>query len=558
MPIIPNPGPRPTVTPRTEGDQIQSDVTIAQGDIIHQTSDSAVFVGFNNRVTNAGTIWLESGLTHGWLIAGGRSNVENTGLIYINGLSQVELSPALDSLINSGSIFVISEGGWARGVRADDFPVTVDNSGLIAVQSRGLDPNTIQFANATGIEASNTVSLINRVGGQILVEGINLAIGVETQAANIGPDPLVTNEGLIEASATAADGFSVGVYLYNPGFGVPVIVNSGTIRAEFSIIATYRDSSFTNTREIIENRAGGVLDGHVFLDTGDDQMTNNGSVIGNVRMGDGADLFTGTGSVTGVVDMGFGDDTYSGGTGSDRATGGRGNDTLSGGLGNDILTGGFGDDVLRGDGGNDALYGEWGNDIIYTLDGDFVDAGTGDDRVILGDYRFASVAGGAGLDTLVLAAGARNFSLAAMVSEARISGFEILELQSNQSLVVTAPAISGFTDKGDTIRIIGTASNSVSLDGAWTRLEDTEIAGVSYQAWISGSARVVVSLDVSVQSGVSQSFSGLDAVASGPDVPQAGVALGLELTDPATFMANYIIGEGEFSINSSLIHLRNF
>lgn len=128
MSIVPSPGPRSTIAPREEFSFIDNVHTVADGTVIYQTADSAVFRGFNSTVINHGTIWLEHSFPQAWLVAGGRSNVENTGLIYIRADSQVALSPEIENFTNSGSVFVISDSGWARGVEGGAYRLIVDNS----------------------------------------------------------------------------------------------------------------------------------------------------------------------------------------------------------------------------------------------------------------------------------------------------------------------------------------------------------------------------------------------------------------------------------------------
>lgn len=94
------------------------------------------------------------------------------------------------------------------------------------------------------------------------------------------------------------------------------------------------------------------------------------TIFGTAR----ADVLTGTGN----------DDTIYGGAGHDR---------LDGGKGNDVLDGGTGDDKLFGDDGNDKLIGGAGADQLS--------GGAGDDTLIV-DLDDTLVAGGAGVDIVVL------------------------------------------------------------------------------------------------------------------------------------------------------------
>ena len=520
--IIPSPGSPPAVAPTTTTVQLSGNdtYTIAAGTQIYAFGIDRMFNGWNSAVTNNGTVWLESNSHFAVLLTGVHAQVRNSGLIYLRGQGATELGAQSEFLVNTGSIFCISESGWARVIYSDVYPVFVENSGLIAAQSLGIDdtpdPVYTDFWNATAIDALGYLEVINHAAGRILAEAPKVAIGISSPGGDKEPGkPIVTNAGLIEAHATGPDGVSIAIYVSQPGYETATIVNTGTIRAEFAIFATSSAGTVSNPVERVENRAGGVIDGLVLLDLGDDQFLNAGTVIGHVDMGAGDDVFSGTGTVSGVVDMGFDTDNYSGSGGSDRATGGRGNDTLRGNGGHDLLLGGFGGDSLRGDLGNDGLIGEWGDDIIETLGGDFVEGGEGDDRVVLGDYRFEAIQGEGGTDTLVLADGLRNFSLAQMVAGGRIGGFEIIELKAGQQLALNANSIAAITDGAQTLRIDAAAGNTVHLAGTWTHGADTTIGGTLYEVWTQGSAKVVVTEAATVTPLSTPSFGGLDPVATG-------------------------------------------
>lgn len=367
--IIPDPGPPPAVEPITGWIEFNGSYsTIDAGEQIYVTDSSMIFflLDQSEPFTNHGTLWLESGGTFAWL--GRNPDVTNTGLIYLHGVNIAELSPWTDYLVNSGSIFCISDVGAARVINSDVTPVYVANSGLLAAQSLGINytPDDAFFLKyATTIDSNGILWLINDVPGRILAEAPDQAIAISAPAGE------VHNLGLIEANATGPDGISVGVYMWQSLTG-STITNSGTIRAD---IAIYGAGNSVYSVEQVENQASGVIDGFVSLGLGNDQFVNNGTVIGDVDMGRGQDVFSGSGSISGVVDMGFDNDTYTGSAGADRAYGGREDDVLSGNVGNDQLFGGFGSDNLHGDAGNDALIGEWGNDTITTSGGDYVEGG---------------------------------------------------------------------------------------------------------------------------------------------------------------------------------------
>ena len=545
MSIIPDPGPAPQEEPIEEAIVLpgNDEYTVEEDEVIHLVGDVTVFNAFNSTIINNGTIWLESNQVHGWLVTGGISQVENTGFIYIHGESQVELSPEINRLDNSGTIYVIADDGTTRAVQTAGPDPVVNNSGLLVAQNLGADS---EFG-AIAVTAT-TLTLTNSADGQILAEAVNFAVGISTSAQSFGNHDLVTNAGLIVANATAEDGISVGIDIVQPGFGVQKIINSGTIRADFAIFATSSSQTVENPQEHVQNLAGGVIEGFVFLGIGDDTITNDGSMIGDVDMGAGDDVFSGSGTVSGVIDMGFGADTYTGSGHADRTDGGRGDDTITGRGGNDLLLGGFGDDFLRGDAGNDGLFGEWGDDTIITRGGDYVEGNSGDDRVIVQDYTFASLNGGSGFDTLELASGARNFSLAEMLDGNRISGFEAIALTGNQQLAVDLASAAALAGKDPTLVIEATASDTVHLAEGWTRGDDTTLGDETYQRWEFDGATVLVAAAANVQTNSAPAFGGFDAIASGDAAPLAGEDSDLDYTQPETFLRFFVLFDEPFTV----------
>ncbi|MEQ6249797.1 calcium-binding protein [Sulfitobacter sp. HNIBRBA3233] len=103
-------------------------------------------------------------------------------------------------------------------------------------------------------------------------------------------------------------------------------------------------------------------------------------------------------------DVLFGDD------GNDLLTGSAGDDLLDGGSGDDVLHGGLDDDTLQGGTGADTLFGGWGNDLLNgamrgadgadTDAADFLNGGGGDDTLLAG--RCDIVTAGTGADRIVL------------------------------------------------------------------------------------------------------------------------------------------------------------
>ncbi|MCV3272677.1 Hint domain-containing protein [Roseobacter sinensis] len=99
--------------------------------------------------------------------------------------------------------------------------------------------------------------------------------------------------------------------------------------------------------------------------------------------GSGDDTLTDDGSLGGSIDGGRGDDILQGGSGNNNIDGGTGDDVLRGGSGNNnILRGGNGDDTLYAEDGGGNLEGGRGDDVIFAgLNTTFVQGGNGDDSL---------------------------------------------------------------------------------------------------------------------------------------------------------------------------------
>lgn len=544
--IIPDPGPAPSGTPLNATLAVSGDITVANGSTVYMVGANMVWSSQSSglTLTNNGTIWLDNTASpYAFVSNAYRMALVNHGLIYLHGDGEVAFNPTPAGIINTGEIFGINDNGSYAMIRSD-VEADVTNSGLIAAQSH--------TGNATAISGYASAHVVNSAGGQILAEGSQLAIAIY---ANQASGAVLDNAGTITAHATAANGTSYGVIVAHMGAWDDVtITNSGTITADVAILGTNDTIAFIDPGPVenVVNKAGGTINGLIFLDTGDDSIANDGTINGNVGMGEGNDHFSGAGTVKGVVDMGWGNDTYVGGPANaqgigDRATGGRGDDMMTGGSGNDLLTGGFGNDTIIGGAGNDSLYGEWGNDTITTKGGDVVDGGKGDDTIILTDYTFASVAGGEGNDTLVMAAGARNFDLIKLTAGARAGGFETIALQASQGLAIDPAYITTMTGGSTTLTVTGDASDAVWLKGNWTHGANMTVGGVTYQQWTQGAETVLASTAMAVHTGTLPDYGGWDAVAGGTAAPTPGASSGLGLTSATTWLSGYELG-GDFVV----------
>ena len=138
--------------------------------------------------------------------------------------------------------------------------------------------------------------------------------------------------------------------------------------------------------------AGRPWDETILAGAGDDAVSA-GAGNDTVDGGEGDDTLLGE----------AGNDSLVGGAGDDQLVGGVGDDRLEGGAGDDTLDGGDGDDILLGGAGADELNGGAGNDSISADAGDTVDAGTGDDIIVVsgetGDWT--TVDAGEGNDEII-------------------------------------------------------------------------------------------------------------------------------------------------------------
>jgi hypothetical protein len=468
-----------------------------------------------------------------------RGGVTNTGTIVVENADRTAYAVfAGGQSVNSGWIYGYSGQSNVVGYASEDPFGSLTNSGTIATHS--------PTAGAAGVVMDNGGTLHNQTGGIIQAAGANATAVVFNRGAYAGAnttyDPQIVNDGLIEAISLSPSRASVGLYLEHLEFEWMEVVNNGTIRADIAIFAS--GASFTplqQSTDRITNSATGLIEGDIFLAEGDDILVNRGTIRGTVALGDGDDLFdTSAGTMVGLTDLGFGDDRFIGSAGSDFARGDSGADRLEGGSGNDLLIGDWGDDVLIGGAGNDGLYGEAGRDIIETAGGDMVSGGLGNDRVLLGDYRFAQIDGGAGEDTLVLAGTGRLLDLSAALGTGRLVSIERIELGAGDGLVVRAGNVAGLTNGGSALQIAGAQGGQINLVGAWSAAGTETVGGVTHAVYVQGNERVLVAagLSVTIAADAPGGAVGLDAVASGDAAPAPGIIAGSELYSGLTF-ANF-------------------
>jgi hypothetical protein len=148
------------------------------------------------------------------------------------------------------------------------------------------------------------------------------------------------------------------------GAGKSVLVNSGSIRADWTVVAHSGNEDFIlrNSGEIV-----GGYDASAFTsaDASRDTVINTGIMIGYVSLGSGDDIFDSrAGALDGIIYAGEGDDQLLFGSGDNRLSGGFGNDRLQGGGGRDAF---IFDDLLNEDANVDRIVDFNVRDDIFEL-----------------------------------------------------------------------------------------------------------------------------------------------------------------------------------------------
>ncbi|HVQ08006.1 MAG TPA: calcium-binding protein [Allosphingosinicella sp.] len=571
--IIPSPGAPPPTANATQTTNVGygTTYTLAAGTYLYATQMLSQLLsdnGVGGTLVNQGTIWDDSVIfTHGVRVAVDVSVIDNRGLIVVildphspnTQTGQQDMRAVIsEKIVNSGQIFALASNGDATAIfMGNNSGESLTNSGLIAARS--------EIGVAKGVQINSW--LVNAAGGRILAEGAEaVAVYFKNGVVPYLPAPggngyvsmdLINNAGLIEAVSLDPTIGSVAIVLAHSGplpggtadfRDIAIVVNSGTIRGDYSIICDPYAVSTTVARppEIIRNLAGGLIEGIMLLDRGEDVIENAGIIRGYVSMGESADrVDTSIGIIEGIVDLGWGNDQYLGSAGVDLAAGDNGDDVLQGNGGNDLLSGGGNNDVLIGNAGNDGLFGDHGNDRIVTQSGDFVWGGFGDDRIELGDYTFEFVSGNEGFDTLVLPDGARLLDLSLALAEGALDGLERIVLGGGKELVVRAADVPLISGGGHALWLDGGATDRVDLVGAWVAGAIATLEGVSYRRYdLDGqSVYVATAATASVQAAAPAGAAGLDPFAGGELAPVPGEESGMTAQPLDTFFYGYRLTE---------------
>ena len=225
----------------------------------------------------------------------------------------------------------------------------------------------------------------------------------------------------------------------------------------------------------------------------------SGTVAGGGTSGSGSVAFTGIEHAAGGTfddvlianDAGIrlyggdGDDTLRGGSGDDYLASDAdgsdapqspliaGNDHVHGGAGNDTVVTGGGNDTLDGGGGQDSLAAGAGNDVLFWHGAD------------------SRVDGGSGHDRLRLKSGSLDLTA---TDNAVIRDIETLDMTNAGSnrLTLSAQDILDLSSSTDTLRVLGSAGDSVNIVG---RYVDQGISG-GYHRYGVGAATLLVDVDI--------------------------------------------------------------
>ncbi|MSR14691.1 MAG: hypothetical protein EXR86_09045 [Gammaproteobacteria bacterium] len=161
-----------------------------------------------------------------------------------------------------------------------------------------------------------------------------------------------------------------------------------------------------------------------------------------------------------------------GNTNANILTGNAANNTLSGGAGNDTLSGGAGDDRILGGAGNDVL-------LFDALDTSGVD-------------------GGRGIDTLRITGTTPVDFVSLDSTGSRFSNIEVLDLRGagGQTVTLDQATVEGLSATTNTLRIKGTAADTVETQGFWSTLPDITLESVTYHQFQRGAAKLQVQVGV--------------------------------------------------------------
>lgn len=302
----------------------------------------------------------------------------------------------------------------------------------------------VVFGRASGFGAAIDLSSVAAGTGGFVIQGRKALDGAGSAVAGAGDFNADGFDDLIIAAGAAGEayvvlgrsgGFAGGIDLAIIAGGTGGFLVSGLAGVSYPVMAV---------------SAGGDMNGDGFDDL----------VIGGA-----------TSNTLGGAFVLFGRDTAGG-----AQVGGGGANSLGGSGAADRLIGGLGADTLAGGGGADVLAG-----------------GAGDDRLIVKDFGFTRVDGGAGIDALALDGAGLTLDLGT-ISAVRLQGIEAIDLtgSGNNTLVLTAGALQHLSDSAATLVVLGDAGDMLTLGAGWVR-GATE---AGYTSFTSGAASLRVAAAV--------------------------------------------------------------
>lgn len=333
--------------------------------------------------------------------------VTSSGIIFVDGADAVEATQGTNWLTVDGYLYAYNGGFAAVDAGGGVFEMVVGQNGLISAENPtegtiDADLSThLDVVNYGMIRSSNdhAIKLDHTDGGANLFlqnYGIISAQNGETIRAVLGTGKFeFHNEGSISGSTgetvyTSADAANNldhefinhgtitssaddAVYLILGDASTLYATNTGTISGVNAALEMNSDTNvfLVNSGLLSASAENGEA---VYLQGGEDRVTNTGEMVGGVWLGGGNDwMDTRQGTVTGTIFGEAGNDTIAGsvnadsidgGADNDRLRGMEGDDTLLGNSGFDTLYGNAGDDVLDGGGRSDKLYGGKGDDTM--------------------------------------------------------------------------------------------------------------------------------------------------------------------------------------------------
>ncbi|MEM9968112.1 MAG: hypothetical protein AAF755_08445, partial [Pseudomonadota bacterium] len=154
------------------------------------------------------------------------------------------------------------------------------------------------------------------------------------------------------------------------------------------------------------------------------------------------------------------------------AVGNPGNNTLTGSTAVDVIVAGLGSDTLIGNGGADVLRG-----------------GGGDDILAISDLAFADINGGTGTDTLRLDGSNQTLDLTTL-DNTSLTEVERIDLSGNaNTLVLNDLELLRLSDTSNTLRVLGTAADTVTVNGpGWASAGTIS----TFDVYTNGEARLEV------------------------------------------------------------------